>query len=428
MTHGLDHGRIHKDRLGNGITVLTENMPQVRSASIGIWLRSGSRHEPAPVNGISHFIEHLVFKGTSTRTARDIALAVDSIGGQIDAFTTKEYTCFYAKVLDTHLGDAVDLLADIVRHPRFDPLELERERNVILEEIRMVEDTPEELVYDLFSENFYPRHPLGRPIQGTLRSVSSLTPSRVARYFQRAYLPSNILVAAAGNLDRRKLIRLLDRRLGDMPRRKAVQTGGRAPRGRAAVVLREKKDLEQIHLLLGWNAHPKSRRERYPLYLLNAILGGAMSSRLFQKIREERGLAYSVYSALHSFHDAGALMVYAATGPERGDEVVRLVKEELEDLAARGPDEHEVDIAREHIKGSVMLSLESTSARMSHLARQEIYDRRQFGLAEVLRGIDAVRCEHVHAAAATVLAGGRGALAAVGRVRSLRRAKRAMTS
>jgi predicted Zn-dependent peptidase len=426
MTRSHENRRIHKERLGNGITVLTERMPHVRSVALGVWLRSGSRHEPAAVNGISHFIEHLVFKGTATRTAKDIALAVDSIGGQIDAFTTKEYTCFYAKVLDSHLADAVDLLADIVRSPRFDPQELERERGVILEEIRMVEDSPEELVYDLFSESFYPRHPLGRPIQGTLRSVASLTPARVSRYFRRSYLPANMLVVAAGNVDRRKLVRLLDRRLGPIASQRVPRAGGRPPKGRSALALREKRDLEQIHLLLGWNAFPRSRRERYPLYVLNAILGGSMSSRLFQRIREERGMAYSVYSALHAFHDAGALMVYAATSPDRGDEVVRLIMGELRDLASRGPDAHEVEVAREHLKGSVMLSLESTSSRMSHLARQEIYDRRQSGLEEVLSGIDAVRPAHVHAAAGKVLRGRRGALAAVGRVRSLRRAEGAL--
>ena len=427
MTRSHENRRIHKERLGNGITVLTERMPHVRSVTLGVWLRSGSRHEPAAVNGISHFIEHLVFKGTATRTARDIALAVDSIGGQIDAFTTKEYTCFYAKVLDSHLSDAVDLLADIVRSPRFDPEELDRERGVILEEIRMVEDSPEELVYDLFSERFYPRHPLGRPIQGTLRSVSSLTPRRVSNYFRKSYLPANMLVVAAGNIDRRRLVRCLENRLGGIPARRVPRPGGRAPLGRTAVVLREKRDLEQVHLLLGWNAFPNTSRERYPLYVLNAILGGSMSSRLFQKIREERGLAYSVYSALHAFHDTGALMVYAATSPDRGDEVVQLIMEELRDLATRGPDPHEVEVAREHLKGSVMLSLESTSSRMSHLARQEIYDRRQFGLEEVLAGIDAVAPRHVHAAADRVLRGRRGTLAAVGKVRSLKRARRALS-
>ncbi len=424
QTH--DRTRIRKDRLANGITVLTERIPHVRSVSLGVWLRSGSRHEPAPMNGISHFIEHLVFKGTATRTARDIALAVDSIGGQIDAFTTKEYTCFYAKVLDTHLSDAVELLADIVRNPKFDPEEMERERGVILEEIRMVEDSPEELVYDLFAERFYPRHPLGRPIQGTERTVSALTRARVSGYFRRAYLPANMLVVAAGNVRHGRLLRLLDRRLGAVPRGRNAYGIGPPATGRPAIVKREKRDLEQVHLLMGWNAFPEHARERYPLYVLNTILGGAMSSRLFQKVREERGLAYSVYSALHTFHDTGALLVYAATSPERGDEVIDLVGSELRDLSERGPDPREVEVAREHLKGSVMLSLESTSSRMSHLARQEIYEGRQYGLEEVLRGIDGVTPGRVHGAARKILARGQGALAAVGRVRALRKAGRGL--
>jgi predicted Zn-dependent peptidase len=426
MIRTHDRTRIRKDRLANGITVLTERIPHVRSVSLGVWLRSGSRHEPAPMNGISHFIEHLVFKGTATRTARDIALAVDSIGGQIDAFTTKEYTCFYAKVLDTHLADAVELLADIVRNPKFDAEELERERGVILEEIRMVEDSPEELVYDLFAEHFYARHPLGRPIQGTVRTVSTLTRPRVSRYFRGAYLPENMLVVAAGNVSHGRLVRLLDRRLGAIPRGRRAGAPGRRANGRPAIVRRQKRDLEQIHLLMGWNAFPEHARERYPLYVLNTILGGAMSSRLFQKIREERGLAYSVYSALHAFHDTGALLVYAATSPERGDEVIDLVGSELRDLARHGPDPREVEVAREHLKGSVMLSLESTSSRMSHLARQEIYERRQYGLEEVLGGIDGVEVRHVHAAARKILSRGPGALAAVGRVRALRKTPRGL--
>lgn len=426
MTRIPQPGRIRKERLPNGITVLTERLPHVRSVSLGVWLRRGSRHEPVDLNGVTHFIEHLVFKGTTTRTAREIALAVDSIGGQIDAFTSKEYTCFYAKVLDTHLADAVELLGDIVRSPRFDPEEMERERQVIVEEIRMVEDAPEDLVYDLFASRVYPGHPLGRPIQGTERTISGMSRRRVLGYFRQAYRPSNLLVVAAGNLEHRRLVRLLARALGSIPRAAARSTGGAPVRVRPVVARRKKRDLEQLHLLLGVTAFPEGWRGRYPLFVLNAILGGSMSSRLFQKVREERGLAYSVYSALNAFADTGALLVYAATSPDRGDEVVGLVRDEMRALSREGPTAHEIDVAREHLKGSLMLSLESTSARMSNLARQEIYFKRQFSLGEMLREIDAVTPARVRSVARRVFNGERLALAAVGRVAALRRTGRTL--
>ncbi len=416
----MTRGTIRKEILSNGITVLTEHMPHVRSVTLGVWLRRGSRHEPPSLNGASHFIEHLVFKGTESRSAREIALAVDSIGGQMDAFTSKEYTCFYAKVLDDHVGDAVDLLSDIVLRPLFDATELERERKVIVEEIRMVEDAPEELVYDMFSTHFYPGHALGRPIQGTEGTVRGLSRKRLLRYFRDNYVPQNILIVAAGNIRHAKLARLLTKTFGRMPPGGRPKPMGGRPRPRGGVVTRAKKELEQLHLLLGVPAFPERHAHRYPLFVLNALLGGTMSSRLFQKIREERGLAYSVYSAVNAFRDAGVMMVYAGTSPEKGDELLAVVRDELRDLREKGPAAREVEVAKEHLKGSLMLSLESTSSRMSNLARQEMYHGRTFSMEEILKRLDRVRTADVHRMARRVFRPGIPALAAVGRTGTLK--------
>ncbi|HEX4823127.1 MAG TPA: pitrilysin family protein [Candidatus Polarisedimenticolaceae bacterium] len=419
----MTRGTIRKETLPNGITLLSERMPHVRSVTLGIWLKRGSRHEPVSLNGASHFIEHLVFKGTENRTAREIALAVDSIGGQMDAFTSKEYTCFYAKVLDTNLAEAVDLLADIVLRPRFDDDELERERKVIVEEIRMVEDSPEELIYDLFSTHFYPGHALGRPIQGTEDTVRGLSRARLLRFFQTVYVPENLMIVAAGNLEHKGLGRLIKKAFGRMPRGSGKDGKMPPPRARGGVVTRTKKELEQLHLLLGVPAFPEGYERRYPLFVMNALLGGTMSSRLFQKIREERGLAYSVYSAVNAFRDAGILMIYAGTSPEKADEVLDVVRNELRDLRERGPDAHEVEVAKEHLKGSLMLSLESTSSRMSNLARQYLYHGRTFPMGETLARLEKVTLAEVHRAAKDVLRPGAPALAVVGKTKRLAAAR-----
>ncbi|HXV76584.1 MAG TPA: pitrilysin family protein [Candidatus Polarisedimenticolaceae bacterium] len=411
---------IRKTTFENGLTLLTESMPDVRSVCLGVWLRRGSRDEPAAINGISHFIEHLVFKGTDSRSARDIALEMDAIGGQMDAFTSKEYTCFYAKVLDEHLDGAVELLADVVQNPAFDPRELERERLVVLEEIRMVEDTPDELLFDLFSERVYPAHPLGRPIQGTEKTVSAMSRRRLLGFFHQAYCPSNMLIVAAGSLRHARLSRLVGQAFAGLRRNGRRKPGSAKPVFRSALALRDKPELEQLHLLLGLPAFPTTLAQRYALHVLNTILGGTMSSRLFQRIREERGLAYSVYSALNLFSDSGVLALYAGTSPPRGDEAIVVIRDELRALADAGPTEDEIHVAREHLKGSLMLSLESTSSRMSNLARQEIYFGRELGLAETLAGIERVDAGQIKRMARRLFRGRRIGLAAVGRVGALR--------
>jgi len=411
---------IRKETLANGLSLLTETMPDVRSVSIGVWLKRGSRNESPGVNGISHFIEHLVFKGTEGRSAREIALTMDSVGGQMDAFTSKEYTCFYAKVLDEHVPVAIDLLADIVQRPAFDPTELERERQVVLEEIRMVEDTPDELIYDLFSSHFYAGHALGRPIQGTPETISALSRRQLLTYFRGAYRPANMMIVAAGNLNHRTMSRRVRRAFGALEPGRPGDDRTSLPRPLPGLVTRNKRELEQLHLLVGIPAFPESMERRFALFVMNALFGGTMSSRLFQKIREERGLVYNVYSAVNAFIDSGFLTVYAATQPGSAAEVIRLIRGELRDLGERGPQEEELNVAKEHLKGSLMLSLESTASRMSNLARQEFYFGRQQTLEETLAGVDAVSAAQVHALVRDLLADRELAVATVGRVGRLK--------
>jgi len=402
-----------KEILPNGLTILTEEMPNIRSVSLGVWLRQGSRHEQPSENGISHFIEHLLFKGTERRSASEIARTIDRIGGQCDAFTTKEYTCFYARVLDEHLPIALDLLSDIVLHPRFDPENIEKERKVIFEEIKMVEDSPDELVYDLFSGTLWGAHPLGRPIQGTVESVSALQQDELMSFFRESYYPGNVLIAAAGRLDQARFIDAASEAFGGMPAAGRVRAVG-PPRAHPGIVTREKRDLEQMHLCLGVEAYPQGHEDRYTGYVLNTLLGGTMSSRLFQGIREERGLAYSVFSSINSFADAGYLMIYAATRPGGGHEVLDAICAELSRLKQVPIDEQELLGAKDHLKGSLMLSLESSSSRMSNLARQQLYYGKQYTLDEIIAGIEKVTASDVQALARLLLGSGEGTLAVLG--------------
>jgi predicted Zn-dependent peptidase len=396
MTLSMDG--IRRESHSNGLVLVTERMPNIRSVALGVWMKKGSRHEAAAENGISHFIEHLLFKGTETRTARDIALIIDSVGGQMDAFTTKENTCFYFKVLDRHVDVAVDLLSDIVRHPKFQPDDIEKERKVIYEEIKMVDDTADELVYDIFSEAFYGDHPLGRPIQGTMESVARMQVGGLSSFFRESYRPANLLVTAAGNLDHERLDGALRKAFGDLPAGAATALGP-MPRTRAGLTVREKKDLGQLHLCLGLPGVAMNDARRYPAYVLNTVLGGTMSSRLFQHIREERGLVYSVFSSANSYLDSGNLIIYAAMSPESAREVLTLVVEELRRIKDEPISDAELQLARDHLKGNLMLSLESSSSRMSNLARQELYFGRQFSLDEILVGIDQVGRDETQALA-----------------------------
>jgi predicted Zn-dependent peptidase len=395
---------IVRETLDNGLRLVTEAMTHVRSVSIGVWLTRGSRHESVEQGGIAHFVEHMLFKGTATRSAEDIAQAIDSIGGQLDAFTSKEYAGYYIKVLDDHLGLAVDVLADIILRPAFAEEDIEREKKVILEEIKMVEDTPDDLVHEIFTQSFWEGHPLGRPILGSPDTVESFTQSALRDYFASAYVADHLVVAAAGNLDHDRFGDLIATTFAGVPRKGAV-VRDEAPPARPGFQTRE-KELEQSHLCLGTHAYPQNHDGRYALYILNTLLGGSMSSRLFQNIREKRGLAYAVFSGVASYRDAGMLTVYAGCANESVPEVVDLIVEELRQLKRQPLAEGELRRAKDHLKGNLMLSLESTSSRMTHLARQDLYFDQHFTLDETLAGIEAVSAADVQRVAADLFADG----------------------
>lgn len=379
-------------------------MPHVRSVSIGIWLARGSRHEPDEHAGIAHFVEHMLFKGTVRRTAEGIAQEVDSIGGQLDAFTSKEYAGYYMKVLDEHLPVAVDLLADLVSHPTFDPGDIEKEQKVVLEEIKMVEDTPDDLVHELFAEGFWPNHPLGRPILGLPATVSAFDQAALRAYFASTYVAPNLSVVAVGNFDHDALKALLESALADVP-----PTGPPpylvTPTVELHTLVRQ-KDLEQSHVCLGTAALPQSHPDRYASYALNTLLGGSMSSRLFQNVRERRGLAYSVSSGLSAYQDTGALSIYAGCANEAVAELIDVVVSELRQLRDEPVGETELRRAKDHLKGSLMLNLESTSSRMSHLARQEIYRDRTDTLDQMLAAIERVTIDDIQRLAHLFFANG----------------------
>ncbi len=384
---------IVRDVLDNGLRLITETMPHVRSVTMGVWMTRGSRDEGPERAGIAHFVEHMLFKGTTTRTAEDLAQEIDSIGGQFDAFTAKEYASYYIKVLDEHLPHAVELLADLVLHPAFRDDDVEREKRVVLEEIKMVEDTPDDLVHEVFTAHFWDGHPLGRPILGSKDTVEALTSDSLRRFFSGAYVAPNLFIAAAGNLEHARVRDLVARAFEALP------TSGdpvvdAPPRPHPHVVTRV-KDIEQSHVCLGTRAYPQNHADRHVCYVLNTVLGGSMSSRLFQNVRERRGLAYSVFSGLNSYRDAGSLTVYAGCAAESVGEVVDLVLQDLRALRATPVPPDELRRAKDHLKGSLMLSLENTASRMSHLARQEIYFGRHFTLDEILEGIEQVTAEDV---------------------------------
>jgi predicted Zn-dependent peptidase len=401
-----------REVLDNGLRLITETMPHVRSVTIGVWLTRGSRHESDERAGIAHFVEHMLFKGTATRSAEDIAQAIDSIGGQLDAFTAKEYASYYIKVLDEHLPLAVDLLADIVLRPAFAPEEIEREKKVILEEIKMVEDTPDDLVHELFTESFWQGHPLGRPILGSPQTVDALTADALKDYFRGAYVASNMIVAAAGNIDHGHLRALIEQAFGAVGRDGEAVNGG-PPRVRPQVVTRT-KELEQSHICIGTDSYPQRHEDRYVSYILNTVLGGSMSSRLFQNVREKRGLAYSVFSGLSAYRDAGNMTIYAGCANDAVEEVIDLCVAELRAMKRNEMPAAELRRAQDHLKGSLMLSLENTASRMSHLARQEIYFERHFGLDETLEGVERVTTADVQRVATDLFSGAALAATVVG--------------
>jgi predicted Zn-dependent peptidase len=391
---------IEMTTLPNGVRVITEAMPHVRSVSVGVWIGSGSRRETPERNGISHFIEHMLFKGTTHRSAEDIARSVDSIGGNLDAFTAKELVCFNTKVLDQHLSLAFDVLADLVLHPLFHEEDIEKEKGVILEEIKMEADSPDYLVHEIFSSNFWKDHSLGKPILGTRETVRKLDRNAIHDYYTAVYAPSNLLVTAAGNLTHEGLVALVRDHFESLPPAPPPPPEA-VPSTHARIALRNKKALEQVHLCLGVPSYPLGHDERFACYVLNTLLGGGMSSRLFQNIRERQGLAYAVFSELSPYRDTGCLSIYAGTSLESARRVVESILREFRDLKDQPVGEEELRRAKDHLKGSLMLGLESTSSRMSNLARQEMYFARFFSLDELVEGIEAVTAADVRRIALT---------------------------
>jgi len=369
-------------------------MKHIRSVSIGIWVKTGSRDEDKQWNGISHFVEHMVFKGTERRTAEEIAREVDSIGGNIDAFTAKECISFSIKVLDEHLPVALDVLSDLVLNPVFDQADITRERGVILEEIKMDEDNPDYLVHEIFTQNFWKDHPLGRPILGTRDTVRRFERAPVLDFYNQRFSSGNIIVAAAGYLNHDRFVEMVNRYFAGM---KQVSNGFHSapPKIVPRIILRNKKSLEQVQICVGVPSYPITHEKRHSSYILNTLLGGGMSSRLFQNIRERQGLAYAIYSDLNPYRDTGCLSVYAGTSKAAATKVVESVISEFRKLKSEPVPAEELRRAKDQLKGSLMLSLESSTARMSNLARQEMYFDRFYGLDELIEKIECVTAEEV---------------------------------
>jgi predicted Zn-dependent peptidase len=389
---------IARQTLPNGIRVVTERMPHVRSVSVGVWIGTGSREETSEETGISHFVEHMVFKGTTSRSAEQIARLVDSIGGGLDAFTSKEVVSYNVKVLDEHVPQALDIVSDLVRNPLFDKQDIEREKGVILEELKMESDSPEYQIHELFSSHFWKGHALGRAILGTPRTIRSFDRDKVGRYYRQHYSPGNLLVTAAGNLNHKAIARLAGDHLGDLKRNR-FRAPESVPLPHAPIVFRDKKSLEQVHLYVGVPSVPMPHESRFSCYLLNAILGGGMSSRLFQNIREKLGLVYSIYSELAMYRDAGCMLVYAGTSQRSARRVVGLIADELHRAAETPVTEEELRRAKDHMKGSIVLGLESTTSRMANLARQETYFQRFMSMDEMLSRIERVTAAEIQSLA-----------------------------
>ncbi len=395
-----------RSTLAGGLRVVTEYLPAVHSASVGVWVGVGSRDEGPTVAGAAHFLEHLLFKSTPTRTAVDIAQAVDAVGGELNAFTAKEHTCYYAHVLDSDLELAVDLVADVVLNGRCAAEDVEVERDVVLEEIAMRDDDPEDALSDMFLEALFGDHPVGRPVIGSVQSVSAMTRDQLHSFHVRRYIPERMVVAVAGNVDHDEVVALVREHFGPH------LTRGRRPvtprKGAGRVTGRPQltlvnRDAEQTHVLLGVRTPGRHWQHRWALSVLHTALGGGLSSRLFQQVRESRGLAYSVYSALDVFADSGALSVYAACLPERFGEVARVTTEVLEAVARDGITESECRIAKGSLRGGLVLGLEDSGSRMNRIGRSELNYGEHRSIDRALRELDKVTLDEVNAVARRLL-------------------------
>ncbi|MEW6152960.1 MAG: pitrilysin family protein [Actinomycetota bacterium] len=402
---------VRQEVLASGLTVVSEHMPGSKVASVGFWVDAGSRDEDPVVAGASHFLEHLLFKGTETRSAHEIAQAVEAVGGEMNAFTTKEYTAFYVRLLDEDLTLALDILSDIIWSPSFRPEEIDAERQVILEEINMHEDEPSDLVHELCQAALYPGHPLGREVLGERDTITAMARDQIRGYWAAHYRPASIVVAAAGNVDHDDLVAAVDKRFagpeGAGPARTATVPGPPVP------VTVDRRATEQAHLVVGMRAGARDDDDRYALAVLNQVLGGGMSSRLFQEVREKRGLAYSVYSYRGAYLETGLLAIYAGTSPARAKTVLELVNEQLDRLLQEDISERELEVARGHVKGSVVLSLEESSSRMSRIGRARLVHGDVMTMEEMVERTEAVTPADVRRVIENVIGGPR-ALAVVG--------------
>jgi len=401
--------------LPNGLIVLTERMEHLRSVAMGVWIKSGSRCEPAETNGISHFVEHMVFKGTRSRSAQHIAREMDSIGGNLDAFTGKETICFNVKSLAEHVPIALDVLADLVLNPTFAAGDIERERGVILEEIKIDEDNPDVLVHELFTQNFWKDHPLGKPILGTTATVGRLDQNKLFDYHNGRFLGGNMIFSAAGNLEHDAFVGAVAEKFQGLRLGKAVPEE-HAPEASARIILKNKKALEQVQICLGVPAPAITDENRYVTLILNTVLGGGMSSRLFQTIREERGMVYSIYSDLNPYRDTGTLCIYAGTSVGKALEVVDLILAELRALKETPLGDEELKRAKDQLKGNILMGLESSNSRMANLARQEMYFQQFFTVEEITARIDAVQADQIQAMAQRLFDPNRIAVTLLGRL------------
>ncbi len=380
---------IIQETLENGIRIIGETMENVRSCAIGVWVGTGSAFEEEGEGGASHFIEHMLFKGTERRSAQDIAAEMDAIGGNINAFTSKECTCFYVKVLDEHLDRAMDILSDIVLHSKFDSQEIKKEQGVVCEEILMVQDSPEDLAHDTIATLFYDGDPLAKPILGTEQSVRAFTHDSLLAYMRRQYVPQHIVISAAGHFQKETLMELVQEKFASMRQGEALDFGqNRAPGGRR--FLSVEKDIEQIHICMAMPGTALDMPDQYPLFVLSNALGGSMSSRLFQKIREQRGMAYSIYSYPTCYRSTGSFSFYAGTGEQQATEVVRLMREEMEDVLKNGITEVEFQRSKDQLKGSYLLAQEGTSSRMNALGKTALLLNRLYSEEETIRRIESV--------------------------------------
>jgi predicted Zn-dependent peptidase len=413
---------IELTRFENGLTILTEKMPDVRSATLGFWIKRGSRHEPANLNGISHFIEHAVFKGTTKRTALDIAIETDRLGGNLDAFTMHEAVGFMAKVVDTQTAKAFDLIADMLANPLFDAKELKREQKVIIEEIKMVEDTPEDILSEIFTKAFYPHDALGLPIEGTRKTVKTFNYETTKEFHAETFQPQNIVIACAGNVEHAHIVELAEKFFASQHSALSTQHSAleAKPKAAAPIIVKNKKSLEQAHLIIAAPWISSADERRYAASLLIGILGDGNSSRLWQTIREKRGLAYSVGASANSFEDCGVFSIYAGCSPEKLLEVVDLAIDELRRLKREGVTLDELNLVKEQTVASVLLGLEDSSVRAANLAQMEITHGRQISVEETLAKIEAVMIDEIQEIAQEFFRTEQIALAALGNLNGLK--------